>query len=128
MFFPLHKQGQTKQTDMSHHLTSKTAKCLYIVFGLTDEVKTFDKHHTLFKDFRYTTSANICAKIKSSFRQRIIETTAELESKINNWEREFFTQNEREPLGTDISGEVKEMYRRFSNAKKLMRTWMNEKH
>ena len=48
--------AQTKNVaDVSHHLKSKTGQSLYFVFGMTEKVKQFDKHHNLFKDFRYST-------------------------------------------------------------------------
>ena len=109
--------------DLSYKMKSKIGKSLYHVFGMTEEVKLFDQHHCLFKDFRYESSASICQNIKSNNREKIKIMNKESKSKLQTWEKQFFKKNGKEPISTDMDDNIKKIYKQMNHSKSIIKLW-----
>ena len=109
--------------DLSYKLESSTAKSLYQIFGLRDDILQFDKHHCLYKRFRYENSKQICNNLQSQLSLEVKQTYLRLKSEIYEWENSFFAMNSTEATADDLDDEMKNKFFIFSNTKKLMRHW-----
>ena len=109
--------------DLSKHLKSKTGKSLYFVYGMTAQVKEFDRHHVLFKDFRYKKSADICQNLLIGFKKGMKEKSEEAKLIYCRWEKEFFAKNLIEPKIEDMDGEMYKIYKQYLHSKTLIKSW-----
>ena len=109
--------------DLSKHLKSKTGKSLYYVHGMTIQVKEFDRHHILFKDFRYKKSADICNKLLIDFKKDLKEKCEEAKNTYCQWEKEFFAKHVVEPKIEDMDGSMYKIYKQYLHSKTLMKSW-----
>ena len=96
--------------DRSNELKSKTGKSLFFVFGMRDQVRQFDHHHTLFKDYKYQQSAEICNNLIRSFKNTVVERFNVAKIEFCSWEKEFFVKNLREAVAEDISENILNMF------------------
>lgn len=109
--------------DRSNELKSKTGKSLFFVFGMTDQVRQFDHHHTLFKDYKYQQSAEICNNLIRSFKNTVVERFNVAKIEFCSWEKEFFVKNLREAVAEDISENILKVYKQYIHGKSLLKIW-----
>ena len=94
-----------------------------VTISMADEVKSFDSHHQLFKDFRYEQSANICHNIKSNLKIKLNNVYQSAKESLEEWENKFFESNGREPLSADITGDVKHLFDQVKHSKSIIKLW-----
>ena len=102
-------------------LKSSTAKTLYRVFGMTDKVTQFDKHHVMAKDFKNEKSEAICRNLIIHFSEKLLEVKLDLKEQFREWETSYFIQNNREPYPNDLGPEQLKIRKRFQLAEKLIK-------
>ncbi|XP_066918035.1 uncharacterized protein [Clytia hemisphaerica] len=107
--------------DLSHLFKSKPGKSLYKVFGVTDEVKNFDKHHILFKDYRYEKDGEICRNIISNLASRLQSAYEDAKKSFSSWQEAFVMKHLQEPFANDMDEETLKIYNIMVNAKSLLK-------
>ena len=53
---------------------------------MIDTVKQFDKHHTLYKNHHYKSSADICSNLVISFKEKLPNAYKATKAKFEVWE------------------------------------------
>ena len=94
-----------------------------LFFGWNETVKTFDKHHLLYRDYRYESSKAICQNILKKLIPELKSIVNHSKKTIQKWEKEFFEQNLRESLSSDLNETIKNAYRTYKHAKSLLKHW-----
>ena len=113
----------SEDPDLSHLLSSTTGKSLYYVFGMTTDVKEFDKHHTSFKRFKWQSSLAKCQTLRKKFKLALPSAKEKSESQFREWERRFLAENNRLPLSSDLDAHNKKLKKTFQYATSLMKHW-----
>ena len=104
-------------------MKSKIGKSLYFIFGATDEVRSFDEHHMIFKDHRYESSKNVCQNLQLNMGKRIPPVYENAKTFIKSWEKDFFKNNFHEPTSTDMDYDTLKIYKRMTHAKSVIKAW-----
>lgn len=109
--------------DLSYQLVSKTGKSLYHVFGMTEQVRDYDKHHVLFKSYKYETSGEICKKTKDMLKEELVSIYQSSREEFDQWERQFFQKNCTEPHPNDMDDHIAKTHKKLINAKSIAKLW-----
>ena len=116
----LGRQTRSASTDLSDQFKTKLGKSLYKVFGVTDEVKNFDKHHLLFKNWRYERDAEICKNLIQNFAPRLVAVHRDAEERYLTWQNAFVENHMQEPYKEDMNEDVAKNYSVMVNAQALL--------
>ena len=60
---------------------------IFNVIGLTNDLKAYDKHHTIFKNKKLESSRKICQKILPSIQKTTKKIVKESEANLAQWEK-----------------------------------------
>ena len=125
LFFYLLGQSTSEPTDLdlSFQFQSKIGKSLYFVFGACEEVRSFDKHHLIFKEYKYEASRLLCQNLKLTLSKTIKEENKTATNAIRSWEKDFFKFYFKEPSINDMSNEILIIYKKMIHSKSIMRAW-----
>ena len=113
----------SRTPDLSSEYKSTTAKSLYFVLGSIPLIKEFDKHHELFKNFKYQQSAAICENLIKQFQKQVKEKYIHFKTICENWDTDFFSKNFVEPTHKDMNNEIYKSFKAFQHAKSLIKKW-----
>ena len=109
--------------DLSFKLKSRIGKSLYQIFGMCEEVQSFDKHHYQFKHYRYESSGNACRNLQAVLGERIRQKHSQSTKLVKEWEKEFFKIHLREPLSTDMDSDIMKQYMISTHARSVIKAW-----
>ena len=90
---------------------------------MTSQVRDYDRHHRLSKDFNDERSLAICNNLKSYFSEKLLDTREKSKKEFKEWEISFLEQNRRLPQKEDIDEERMKIRKRFLNAEKMIKHW-----
>ena len=90
---------------------------------MIDTVKQFDKHHTLYKNHHYKSSADICSNMVSSFKDKLPNAYKAAKLQFEIWEKNFFKKYLKEPPTKDMDHEATRMFKSLQHSKSLMKQW-----
>ena len=104
---------------------------------MIDTVKQFDKHHTLYKNHHYKSSADIRSNLVISFKEKLPNAYKATKAKFEVWEivqwpsgnfkghlkKNFFKKYLKEPSTKDMDFEVTRMFKSIQHSKSLMKQW-----
>ena len=82
---------------------------------MTSQVRDYDRHHRLSKDFNDERSLAICNNLKSYFSEKLLDTREKSKKEFKEWEISFLEQNRRLPQKEDIDEERMKIRKRFLN-------------
>ena len=117
--------GASSSSSLEHELQSKAAKSLYFILGMSQPVREYDKHHVLFKNFKYEKSLAICSNIIKRFTPDIVSVCEETSVLVKQWEKDFFIAHGKSATTEDLQAdfEAHTMYKKWQHSKSLMKLW-----
>jgi len=59
---------------------------------MNDQIKEFDEQHILFKNFRYTKSAEICKNIQNNLKNKVKHKYNMAQEILEKWEIFFYNK------------------------------------
>ena len=119
---PKEKQIAPKSTE--YLFSSSTAKLICNVIGPTNDLKIYDKHHTVFKHSKDESSRKICQRLLPSIQKATKETVEDAHKKLGQWEKEFFSKNTEIPSVVDIkNGPAVIFLNKIKYGKQLLKLW-----
>ena len=90
---------------------------------MTENIRQFDKHHQLYKEYSYESSLAICQNLVSVFKVSVMEEYENSKRFVETWEKDFFQSFAYEPSLKDMDEEVKTARTKFMHAKSLLKLW-----
>ena len=118
------KQKKIVPTPGEYSFTSSTTKMIFNVIGLTNDLKAYDKHHTIFKNKKLESSRKICQKILPPIQKTTKKIVKESEANLAQWEKKFFATNNEIPSIIDIKNGPAEVYlNKIRYGKQLLKLW-----
>ena len=90
---------------------------------MTNRVKEFDRHHLLYKDFKYAKSGEICNNLLILFKKNIENKFEDAKKLYGEWEKEFFAKNLFDAKIDDMDNSIFKIYKRFVHSKSLIKLW-----
>ena len=116
--------SSSTKTKEQYVFASSTAKAICSVIGLTTDLKTYDKHHAIFKNQKRESSRKLCQKILPIIQDQVKTVLKESEAKLANWEKDFFMKNAIIPSIDNIkNGTASEYYNKLKYRKQLLKSW-----
>lgn len=114
---PLQNRFQSSVANMIHRVIGMDTKLL--------ELEEFDKHHIIFKNYKYESSRKICSKILPTLQKKVKEKLSYYENAVTSWEKEFFSKNEKLPSLTDIEKDAGHYhnYKQLLRCQKIVKFW-----
>ncbi|XP_066928186.1 uncharacterized protein [Clytia hemisphaerica] len=109
--------------DLSNTLKSSTGRCLYKIFGLTEQVKEFDLQHVRYKQSGCPIAREKCGHLKSVFIKKIGPAQRRLEKSFKEWEKAFVKETRRAPAVKDLSKNAKEEFDKIALCRNLVKKW-----
>ena len=104
-------------------LKSSTAKSLYSILGMTEQIKEFDKNHSLFKTTRLEKYGQKCINMKSLLSKQVKSVLESSEKLFKEWEKSFFLKNGREPKIPDVVGDQQKLFQKITQCRNLIKKW-----
>ena len=120
---PIQKTKQHFQ--YTFNLISGTAKSICKVIGISTELREYDKHHQMFKNYKYESSRLKCKHLLPHLQDKVTKEYQIAKTYINEWQKNFYLQKERTPRQEDIESEEEcfRMYTKNTNGKALLKAW-----
>lgn len=110
------------------NLKSSIAKMVVSVVGIYDNLKQFDKHHIIYKYFRYESSRKIWSTLLPALQQKVKHTYLKLKDEVQSWGKMFFFTHNKQPDVNDYKNEphIYECFKKVNYGKKLLQIWKLE--
>ena len=91
--------------------------------GSISSIKEFDKHHELFKSFKYQQSGASCDNLIKQYQDQVKQKYIHYKTICENWDVDFFSKNFIEPNHKDMDNDIYQSFKALQHAKSLMKKW-----
>eukprot|EP00111_Clytia_hemisphaerica_P012619 TCONS_00037091-protein len=115
------REERLPDTDLSYQLKTKVGKSLYHVFGMTNEVKSFDSHHLKFRDYKYESDRAKCNNLITKFTSELKNIYRDSAKQVKEWEDAYLKKHLTDPLFKYMDSDMKKIYMKMINSKSLMK-------